>query len=172
VRIEQPIEDAPVAPARTTRKQKALASCGVCHTDILDGEAMTRCPGCSSTFHTDCWIANYGCSSYGCTSVNSLKPDREERPAETTKVAVDEDRFPWEFALLGGSVASLVLGVLAFGVPSTFVAVATAIMTLRRGKKRVGILAVSGAVAIVGLVVGLEISSFWWLGRPLDWVRR
>ena len=88
------------------------------------------------------------------------------------------DNYVLTFSIFGalvlfGVVSALRLGIdllPEFEIP--IVAVVTAFMTMRRGPKRVGILATAGAVAILGLLVGLEVSALWWFGRPLDLVRR
>ncbi len=158
----------PSVPALTTQGETSLAptnteqKCGVCHTPVTETESHTSCPSCGVHFHPDCWTGNWGCSSYGCPQVNSARP---KEAFETIKITADEtdNSFPWEFMLLGGSVASLILGALAFGLPSLFVACLS--IGMRRHSDRQPLVVASGALAVVGLVIGMEVSRFWWLGQ-------
>ena len=109
-----------------------------------------------------CWHANWGCSAYGCSQVNALHPQNNSDEAKTVEDPAEP--FPWEYALLGGSVLALILGTFLFGIPSALVAAAIAIMFIRGDPQRRRILALSGALALIGLVVGIELSYFWWLG--------
>jgi hypothetical protein len=81
------------------------------------------------------------------------------------------ERFPIEFAMLGGSVICSLISLLAFGVPSALLAVCTTAYWLahrRRGESlRNGIVAVAMAMCLTGICAGLWFSAFRWLHRPL-----
>jgi hypothetical protein len=81
------------------------------------------------------------------------------------------ERFPMEFAMLGGSVICSLVSLVAFGVPSALLAVCTSaywISHRRRGEAlRNGIVAVAMAMCITGICAGLWVSAFTWLHRPL-----
>jgi hypothetical protein len=152
---------APVAPQKQHK-------CGICHCAIEADAQTTACPECGLLFHGDCWEANWGCSAYGCGQVNALRPHDE---AEETKTVDDvAEPFPWEYALLGGSVLALLMGVFSFGIPSAVVGAGVVLAATRRRGQRRRVLMAAGALALVGLVLGIELSYFWWLGvHPFAW---
>jgi hypothetical protein len=68
--------------------------------------------------------------------------------------------FPWEFALLGGSVFGTILGAFTFGLPALGVGIASAVYAMRRrdGKHRLATL--SAVICLFGFAGGLITSSF------------
>ena len=171
---ESTLEFLPEAPAKEEkpRERPKLAMCGICQSAIGADEPMKLCAECGLTYHADCWAENRGCASYGCSQVGALEP-----PGTTAVKDVDVaeliEPFPWEFLLLGASVVALVAGALAFGLPSGLLGVFTLWVGVRRRLKRWPMLAACGALCLVGLVVGLEFSKFWWLGfKPFEWIAR
>jgi len=153
----------------------AARQCSICLWAIEPTDEQTACPSCGLTFHAECWLENKGCSAYGCASVEVLAEPTAESTADSgpAVAAVDEphERFPVEFAMLGGSVICSLIGLLAFGVPSALLAVCTSaywITRRRRGESlRNGIVAAAMAMCITGICAGLWFSAFRWLHRPL-----
>lgn len=136
--------------------------CGICHTPIAENEPLATCPSCGLAFHADCWKSNWGCSAYGCAQVNALAPPGSDKPKVVAEIAADP--LPWDYLLLGGSIVSLPLSLFLFGVPSMLVGAGAMAMGWRGQSRRRGILILSCAFALVGLVLGVELSYFWWLG--------
>jgi hypothetical protein len=157
--------------------------CGVCHSGISVFEDQASCPSCGLIFHADCWAENHGCSAYGCPQVNALAPPAE---ADQSTAAVSQDadgnakpagaesmdeppRFPWEFLLLAGSVFSALVGALTFGLPSLALAGGTvAYMARTRGSDSAhrGIVMLSAALALLGVIAGIPVSWFLYFGGP------
>lgn len=42
--------------------------CPYCRFPIKSGDEVITCPDCRTPHHADCWRANEGCTTYGCTS--------------------------------------------------------------------------------------------------------
>jgi hypothetical protein len=173
------------------RPQAAARVCGICQSQILPGEVTTACPDCSQSYHAECWRENHGCAAYGCGQVGALDepaPSESEAPAitglEDLAVAAaaasgsgtsraarstnePKEPFPWDFALLGGSVFGSVIGAFTFGVPPLAVGAASAVyaMRARNGAKRVA--AVSAVICVFGVALGVVISRFVWFNVPL-----
>jgi predicted RNA-binding Zn-ribbon protein involved in translation (DUF1610 family) len=168
----------PSAPAPPKVAARApVRQCSICQWAIEPTDAQHACPTCGLTFHAECWEANKGCSAYGCASVEALAepadeeaPINSEAPAEQL-VEEHQERFPTEFAMLGGSVVCSLISLIAFGVPSALLAVGTSaywITQRRRGESlRNGIVAAAMAMCITGICAGLWFSAFRWLHRPL-----
>ncbi|MGD0462509.1 MAG: FHA domain-containing protein [Tepidisphaeraceae bacterium] len=190
--ITQPVElgssarpfDPLAADMPEPRPQSAARVCGICQSQILSGEATTSCPDCSQSYHTECWRENRGCAAYGCAQVGALDEpiaadssspaaaDPEDlaaaaatapaRPAEPAREA-----FPWDFALLGGSVFGSVLGAFTFGVPPLAVGAASAVYAMRSRNGGNRIAAVSAVICVFGVAFGVVISRFVWFNVPL-----
>ncbi len=187
--VARPPQAPVIAPPPTAPVvASATRVCSICQWKIDQGEAETTCPTCHLTFHADCWEQNKGCSAYGCASVNALAseeeraahyapPSTELDPSEieaelaAAEQAVPDERFPMEFALLGGSVVCSLLGLLAFGLPAAVVALGSPVYWLTQRKRgentKNGLLAAALAISLAGIVAGLWLSAFRWLGRPL-----
>jgi pSer/pThr/pTyr-binding forkhead associated (FHA) protein len=164
----------PAAPRAVAAKSSATRLCSICQWAIDPTEAQTACPTCGLTFHSECWEENKGCSAYGCASVSVLaEPETEAEPV-VMEIPHEEhhERFPVEFAMLGGSVICSLIGLLAFGVPSALLAVGTSGYWIARRRKgeslRNGIVAAAMAMCITGICAGLWFSAFRWLHRPLS----
>jgi hypothetical protein len=143
------------------------AKCGVCHSGIDPSEQTTTCPDCHTTFHTDCWQENYGCSSYGCAQVNAMKPAsvvEAEAKIQAAAPAEPPVRTPWELLLLAGSAVASLVGALLFGLPAAIVATASLVLLIRRKDARRGLLVAALLLSLIGVVIGLALSDFWWLG--------
>lgn len=151
-------------------------TCGVCHSLIAAHEQMTTCASCALTFHTDCWAENYGCSAYGCAQVNALLPKSEIADAvpmdDSSLPLIGEPpeshqptKLPAEYALLGVSVAGLLLGAFTFGVLALPGVVAVLHYLKRKDWPRriPGVVLAAGLLAILGVVVGVSVSYIWWL---------
>ena len=153
--------------------------CGVCHSPIGGGEALTTCPECDTTYHAECWAENLGCSTYGCGQVDALNlvaPPVEPvttadplPPIEGEHDDPDRPPTPWEWVVVLASLVAAAVGVVAFGVPPLAVAaVAAAMLARRRPDTRAGLLIAAIAIAAIGVVVGLVGSDFLYLnGRHL-----
>jgi predicted RNA-binding Zn-ribbon protein involved in translation (DUF1610 family) len=156
-------------PVRSGARQ-----CSICQWAIEPTDVEHACPSCGLTFHSECWEANKGCSAYGCASVEVLaEPASESEPIVVETVAEEPpERFPVEFAMLGGSVIFSVISLITFGVPSALLAICTSIywVTQRRraASLRHGIVAVAMVMCITGICAGLWFSAFRWLHRPLS----
>ncbi len=184
LRVPRAPRPKPVAkPGRKLRPEAPVlsaAKCGVCHSALEGDEPTTECPDCHTTFHTDCWQENYGCSTYGCAKVNSLKPASvalEEQaaaavvPATADPALVEAEKevpFPWELVILAGSVVGSLIGAVLFGAPPALIAL-FALGVLARGKsQKRGMLAAALLLAIAGTLAGLAVSDFMWMdGRHL-----
>jgi hypothetical protein len=163
------------SPAVSSRT--AVQQCSICQWAIEPTHERTACPSCGLTFHTECWQENKGCSAYGCASVDVLAEPTVEAAIEPDPIiaAVTQEepheRFPVEFAMLGGSVLCSLIGLVSFGVPSALLAICTSaywIIRRRRGESlRNGIVAAAMAMCITGICAGLWFSAFRWLHRPL-----
>ena len=59
----------PGSPASRPTVGPAAVSgnCAICQCEIAAGDDALQCPGCSGTFHADCWEYNQGCAVYGCS---------------------------------------------------------------------------------------------------------
>lgn len=160
----------PVAPV------KASVKCGVCHSAVDAGEEMTACPDCGTTFHTDCWHENYGCSSYGCAQVNTLKPPEVEAETAQEEAPLADDaapQTPWDLLLLAASVVGSLIGSLLFGMPAMLVAIASLARFVRGKNKRGGILFGALALSILGIAGGLALSDWFWFNvRHLAMLQR
>jgi hypothetical protein len=176
----------PVAPAAAKPEftsLKATRTCGICQSGILFNEKTTTCPSCGLTFHADCWVENRGCSAYGCpqvgildakqpsTEVNESSDDDAAVAAEAAAVEREAAKaysaktpFPWEFATLAASAFCLLVSVLTFGVPSLLIGAGTMIYLSKKPgvRRKTGILLLSTAIALVGFLVGLMASWFFW----------
>ncbi len=165
------------------RPQPAARVCGICQSQILPGEATTACPECSQSYHTECW-REIGDARPTAAQVGAL--DDQFTPDSTSPAVTDpEDTggrggdgatraaraaegepFPWDFALLGGSVFGSVLGAFTFGVPPLAVGAASAVyaMRSRNGSSRVAM--VSAVICVFGVALGVIISRFVWFNVP------
>ncbi|HEX4056395.1 MAG TPA: FHA domain-containing protein [Tepidisphaeraceae bacterium] len=169
--------------------QPAARICSICQSPILQGDATTACPECSQTYHAECWRENRGCAAYGCTHVGALDvptapdfiPAAAEAPLDDLAVAASSaserpampkgQPFPWDFALLGGSVFGSVIGAFTFGVPALAVGAASAIYAIRRRNGSHRIAAVSALICLVGVAFDVEVSRFLWFNVPFWGIR-
>src|SRR6266576_1545183 len=100
-------------PVQTQRLHKhaqptplVMRECGICQSAIQAGEETQTCSSCGLSFHVECWQENWGCSAYGCSQVNALKPAGADAPsaAETQSLAEELEvapAFPWDYLILG-----------------------------------------------------------------------
>jgi len=44
----------------------ALGNCSYCHSPMVEGPGLVRCPGCGAVCHADCWTHGQGCAVLGC----------------------------------------------------------------------------------------------------------
>jgi pSer/pThr/pTyr-binding forkhead associated (FHA) protein len=158
-----------VRPALPT---KSMPKCGVCHSAVERNEEITVCPECGTNYHTDCWLENYGCSTYGCTQVNAIKPaaviEEEVRTAALAATTEPPASTPWEWILIAASLLGLLISAVLFGVPAVVVGVG-GLVALQKGKIRQhGLFSAAMVVCILGVIVGLAVSDFFWMqGRHL-----
>jgi hypothetical protein len=161
----------------------AAKTCGVCQSPLLPGDATTQCTHCSQTYHTECWHENRGCAAYGCPEVGALdvKPEPaapETAPSSEPAVpenaeealaakmgielppAASERRFPWDFALLGGSVVGTVIGFFTFGLPALVVGALSTIYAMRQRDGR-RLATVSAVICLIGVATGVITSCLW-----------
>ena len=160
-----------VRPATPTRSRP---KCAVCHSTIEVGEDMTACPDCHTGYHTDCWLENYGCATYGCTQVNALKPAAVvEEEAKAAAVASTETQppkasTPWELILLAASLVGTLVGMLCFGISAAIVGLVMGVVLAKGKIRHHGIFAAAMIVSALGILVGLAVSDFlYFAGRHL-----
>jgi len=175
----RPVRPAVPKPTAGGRMRPAVpkitrVKCGVCHSDIEPGEEATTCADCRTQFHLDCWLENYGCSTYGCAQVNSLKPAAQVE-AEAVQAAAPEIQPqeeapppPWELTMLAGSLVGSLIGSILFGVPAIFVAFGSLLFLIKGKYNKRALLAAAILVSVVGAIAGFAVSDFLWLdGRHL-----
>lgn len=154
------------------------ATCAVCQCSLLPDDERTLCPACGLPHHTDCWNENFGCSAYGCSQVNVLKPgpdlqigsgmlnthtplQRSAPPLVPTSFSFSNETTSLaEFAILVGSVVGFLLGVVTYGVPC-FLAGAGIVAFVFAHEGRVNWKAVvpAGLICVFGFVIGIIGSS-------------
>ncbi len=173
-RVPQKSLDAPsLTHAADSAAESCLtneATCAVCQCSLLPDDERTFCPSCGLPHHTDCWKENFGCSAYGCSQVNALKPGPDiqigsgmldapiQRPAPSPISAsfTNETTALWEFAILVASVVCFLLGVVTYGVPSMIAWAAVVVFVVRRqGRVNWQILIPAGLISLLGIVIGV-----------------
>jgi hypothetical protein len=152
--------------------------CKICQSPIAVFEASTICPACSQPYHAECWQQNRGCAAYGCSCVGALDEAEQvvltENPARVAIVpdappvaAPPRQGFPWDFALLGGSVLGSIIGAFTFGIPALALGLASAAYAARGGPGRKSIAALAVVICAVGGVAGIVASRLLWFSAPL-----
>jgi hypothetical protein len=147
----------------------AARTCAVCQSPILPEDPTTQCSSCSQVYHTECWRENHGCAAYGCPQVGVLDvppTTQVPEPAIAAKSEIPPNLenqrrpFPWDFALLGGSVIGSIVGAFTFGLPALVVGALSVIYAVRRrdGNHRVATL--SAVICLFGVAGGVITSSF------------
>ncbi len=144
------------------------ATCAVCQCSLLPVDDRILCPECGLPHHTDCWNENFGCSAYGCSQVNALKPGPDiqigsgmldasiQRPASSPVSAFFTEIALWEFAILVASVVCFLLGVVTYGVPSMIAWAAVVVFVVKRqGRVNLQILIPAGLISLLGIVIGV-----------------
>lgn len=169
------------------RPNEAAKICAICQGPILQGDASRQCTSCSQIYHAECWNENRGCAAYGCPEVGSLDPAPAAEPvgapvtapaaapppapelpiAAKTAEAPAHDyhgppAFPWDFALLGGSVLGTIIGAFTFGIPALFVGIASAVYAVRQRDGRYGLATLCAVICLLGVACGIITSSFIW----------
>jgi hypothetical protein len=78
-------------------------------------------------------------------------------------IAPPQQKFPWEFTLVAASVVAAFVGSVLFGVPPLITLLASGRYVLKHGKKSslTTLLAAMG-ISLVGLILGVVVSCFWW----------
>jgi FHA domain len=183
--IKQPVElgesARPIDPLAVDLPEPKPAAapdriCGVCQSPVLPGEATIPCNSCSQVYHAECWYENRGCAAYGCAQVGVLdqKPEALE-PALAAKtdapfIPSPPRPFPWDFALLGGSVLGSVFGAFTFGLPALLVGALSIIYTRRKRDTDHRLATLATVICFVGVAAGVITSSIifnvpLWRGR-------
>lgn len=187
---------APVAArgaiARSSQGSVVLGQlCSICQTEIREAEATTSCDECRLPFHVECWEENLGCSAYGCSNVNALRPAPELRvsnpapvpgrasvPGSTAMLGSTAmpgsaashvggsaaGDIPWEYVFLAASCLGTLVGLLCFGIAPLVTGLAAVVYSVQqKDKKTPPILIVGIAMSAIGFFVGLFISSklYW-----------
>jgi hypothetical protein len=154
-------------------KPAVAHTCSICQWKIDPTDEQHTCPSCGLVFHTECWNDNRGCSAYGCPQVNALdKPEEVSAAMEEIGhppiIVTPHQKFPWEFTLVATSVVAAFVGSILFGVPALLTLLASGKYLLKHGKKSnlTTLLAAMG-ISLVGLVVGVVVSCFWWFNLRL-----
>ncbi len=161
------------------KPEAAAKTCGVCQSPILPGEATIPCTSCSQVYHAECWYENRGCAAYGCAQVGALDTKTEEpEPALAARTAASvaaapqpaSRPFPWDFALLGGSVLGSVFGAFTFGLPALLVGALSIIYARRQRNGNHRLATIATVICLVGVAGGVITSSIifnvpLWRGR-------
>jgi hypothetical protein len=71
--------------------------------------------------------------------------------------------FPWDFALLGGSVFGTIIGAFTFGLPALLVGAASAIYASKRRDGNYRLAALCAVICLVGVACGVMTSAFIYL---------
>jgi len=156
-------------------------TCSICLCPIERGMKLHRCSACSLAFHADCWKENYGCATYGCANVNSLRqgPDisitneavrrsNPEPPLRTRSNGGVQHRppeidLPWEYVLLGGSAFVAILSVVMFGLPAILLGVLAGYYTSVTPRPKLGVLIAVFAICGAAFLTGLVLSCLLWM---------
>jgi hypothetical protein len=64
----------------TANVSVANSMCPICQSQVVESEAVLKCPECQQIHHRECWVEVGGCATYGCTKAPAAKPD--EKAAE------------------------------------------------------------------------------------------
>jgi hypothetical protein len=75
--------------------------------------------------------------------------------------------FPWDFALLGGSVLGSIIGAFTFGIPALVLGLASAAYAARGRDGRKSIAALAMVICALGGVAGIVASKLLWFSAPL-----
>jgi hypothetical protein len=171
----QSTESSETAVLEPPAEQEAPAwkpKCSVCHSVIEADEPTIRCPDCDMVYHDNCWQENFGCSSYGCPQVDSLRPPevQSEEPAPQTAATStaspegdEPPAQPLEPILLAGSIIGSLVGALMFGGLAAIVAIVSTIVLLGGKHRRTGMLLAALVISVVGLAAGLIVSDLYYL---------
>jgi hypothetical protein len=151
----------------------AARDCSICQSPIMGGDATHQCASCSQTYHAECWNENHGCAAYGCPEVGILDqapaaaaigdlPTPLDAALAAREELVEPERpFPWDFALLGGSVLGTIVGAFSFGLPALVVGIFSAVYARReREAGHYGLATLCAVICLVGFAVGIITSSF------------
>jgi hypothetical protein len=68
--------------------------------------------------------------------------------------------FPWDFALLGGSVLGSIFGAFTFGLPALAMGALSVIYAVRRRHENHRVATVSAVICLFGVAGGVVASSF------------
>jgi hypothetical protein len=166
------IQAAPAPPppeySGTTVPSRRPANCAICHSAIADTEQMTTCAECAMTYHSECWLENFGCSTYGCKRVNSLHAATEHADPDPSTPILDLSKInpqpstPWEPILLAASVVGTIIGSLMFGGLAAIVAIFASFILVKGKAQRPALVVIAVAVSLVGIALGLGVSDFWY----------
>jgi len=147
----------------------AARTCAVCQSPTLPEAASPQCSSCPQPYPTECWRENHGCAAYGCPQVGVLDVPATPPVPDLAIAAKSESPpnpenqprpFPWDFALLGGSVLGSIFGAFTFGLPALVVGALSVIYAMRSrdGNHRVATL--SAVICLFGVAGGVITSSF------------
>jgi RNase P subunit RPR2 len=70
----------------------AAVTCPICQTTIRADESAIRCPKCDQVHHSECWLENSGCGTYGCTCAPVIE---KPQPVQPTSAWGDEKQCPY-----------------------------------------------------------------------------
>jgi hypothetical protein len=147
----------------------AARVCAVCQSPILPGDATTECSSCSQVYHTECWRENHGCTAYGCPQVGALDTGATAQVPEPAIAAHSESApgienqhrpFPWDFALLGGSVLGSIFGAFTFGLPALAMGALSVVYAVRRRHENHRLATLSAVICLFGVAGGVIASCF------------
>jgi hypothetical protein len=147
------------------------AICSICQCRIDETETSTNCPQCGLPFHPECWQENFGCSAYGCSQVNALKPGPDicieaipDSYPEAILVSADSaEDFPWDYLLLGTSGLALLLGACTFGLPCLAAGAGAAYrLTRLHANAGIGMVVLSAIISFGGFIAGVLFSIYLW----------
>lgn len=184
-RNPQPRVTVTESSARTepVESSSSQASCGACQSPIGPDEPTMSCPECGVSFHSNCWIENRGCSSYGCKQVGILDPagPAGAKPQPPAPQAVEKaDDIPpenprqiqWSYLLLPAAGVAGLGGLFAFGAPSLLLLVGIVVYRLKRPARSQWVFAGAEVFSAVAAAAGAAFSTYWWLLPAAGMVHR
>lgn len=65
--------------------------CPYCKTELKQTDDIVLCSACRMPHHKDCWIANNGCTTFGCLGTIDRPNPQEDEPEDTCEILLDDE---------------------------------------------------------------------------------
>jgi len=65
--------------------------CPFCKTELKETDEIVRCSSCRMPHHKDCWIANNGCTTFGCLGTIDCPDPLEDSFEDTCELLFDDE---------------------------------------------------------------------------------